>query len=129
MSSRSNIVVLALVQVGLIVAGILGAGVTFRALGGEEATFAFPATTMMLIRYGMALLILPVIWMVAVLNLRLSSRVPEELKSAAFGSGFVVLLALLLLIGHAVVIPWWHVDWIGRRSTVDEVRLDIPLRT
>ncbi|HWG46515.1 MAG TPA: hypothetical protein VN688_27380 [Gemmataceae bacterium] len=89
-----NIVILALIQVGVIVAGVLGAGACHK----WYTTFNLlpPLETRLVSEYGFVALLLPVVW--AAIALR-AVRCEDESANLRWyaGLGGVVLLFLLLV--------------------------------
>jgi hypothetical protein len=101
-----NTVLVALMQVGVIVAGVLAAGVSHK----WWTTFGarvLPPVTIWLMNYGVITLILPLVWSILVLRLRQRPGVSEDVKNLAFFSGILLLIALCGLIGYAVLEPWF----------------------
>jgi hypothetical protein len=97
-----NTVILALTQVGVLVAGVLTAGACQK----WKATFHFPAHrgTELLAEYGFLALVLPLAWAAAALYLLRRSEDPGAAGVTAFSSG-VLLLVLLLGVVYAAVAP------------------------
>jgi hypothetical protein len=104
--TRRNMAIVGLFQVGVIVAGVLAAGVTHKWFTTFNARL--PSSTILLAEYGFLALVLPVVWIaVALLALRREDDPDSEsVRWLAFLSGIVVLLLLLLGIVYAVVSPW-----------------------
>ena len=98
-----NTVILALVQVGVIVAGVLAAGACQKWC----ATLAFPVRrpTALLAEYGFLALALPVAWAAAALYVQRRSEEPGAAAATAFLAGLLLLALLLLGVGHAAVAP------------------------
>ena len=103
-----NAVLVALFQVGVIVFGVLTSGLSQK--WWASLNTPLPATTLFLIHYGVVLLCLPVLWIAVVLRVGLSAWA-DEVKGLAFGSGFILILGLLIFIGYAVLAPWRHHDF------------------
>ncbi len=102
----SNAVMVALLQLGVVLFGIMAAG-----LGGkvaQEGGLAVPAATAFIIRYGLTLLGLPLFWIFMALRLRRNPQVSDSKKGLAFLSGFLLLAGLLIFIFCAAVRPTWH---------------------
>ena len=109
MSTVRNIVLVALMQVGVIVGGVLGAGVSHK--WWTSFGIALPPSTLLLMNYGVIALVMPLIWGVCTLRLRQTPEVPEEIKALVFFSGILLLAFLCLIVGYAVLEPWLNVDW------------------
>ena len=118
-----NAVLIALVQVAIIVTRVLAAGISHKwwATPGIQ----LPQTTLFLINYGVVLLSAPVVWIALALRLRIS-HLPDSVKSIAFLSGFLLILILLVLIGHAVITPWIRNHFEGFDRAPEEARLFLP---
>ncbi|MDB6023993.1 MAG: hypothetical protein JWM68_216 [Verrucomicrobiales bacterium] len=117
-----NAVLVALVQVAIIVLGVLAAGLSYKWWAFQE--LPLPGTTWLLINYGIAFLTLPVLWIGSVMWLRLSAVLSDELKGLTFLSGFILILMLLILIGHAVFAPWMHYNFHGVEVVPEETYLE-----
>lgn len=121
MITIQNIVLLALVQVGLLVTGVLTGGLARRVgryLGGDDfsheaelhglgggADLRMPLWNIALVDWWALWLLVPVLWVtlaVAILN---KPRVPDCLKRWSFGSGFVMLAGWLILIWLGGLLP------------------------
>ena len=110
MFSIKNVVTVALMQVGVIVAGVLGAGASWKWLK-SFSVLPIPMPMAMLMNYGVAGLVIPLIWITLVLQVRHRSDISEDMKSVAFISGIILLIGLVIGIGYAVLSPWFTVDW------------------
>jgi hypothetical protein len=100
-----NTVIVALVQVGVIVAGVLAAGACQRWYTG--ANLDPPAAVDVLADYGFVALVLPVAWVVIALRVRQRSEDPF-IRMFAFGSGIGLALLLALVFGQIVVRSLLH---------------------
>jgi hypothetical protein len=98
-----NTVILALTQVGVIVAGVLTAGACQK---WNATLFHFPARrdTELLAEYGFLALVLPLAWAAALYLLR-QSEDPGAAGVTAFSSGVLLLVLLLLGVVYAAVAP------------------------
>jgi hypothetical protein len=110
MFSIKNVVTVALMQVGVIVAGILGAGASWKWLK-SFSVLPIPMPIAMLMNYGVAGLVIPLIWIMLVLQVRNRPDISEDMKSVAFISGIILLIGLVIGIGYTVLSPWFTVDW------------------
>jgi hypothetical protein len=103
--SHKNIAILGLVQVGVVVAGVLGAGSTYKAW----TTFGIPLTqaTTFATEYGFVVLAVPVVWIAAAMivqhRLAETDDGPEVITAT---SGVFVLLVLLVGAFQAAALPW-----------------------
>ncbi len=104
--TRRNVAILALLQIGVIVFGVLAAGVTLK----YHAEFkVFDADSARLwVNYGWFALPLPIIWVILAAYILAGEEWSDRIKLCAFFSG-VVLLAIL------VVMVWTSIGrhWVG----------------
>jgi len=105
-----NAVLIALMQIGVIVTGVLAAGVCNKWWTSTGA-IGLPLPTLFLINYGVVALSIPMLWIVAVLQLRRRPEVSDDAKDLAFLSGIILLLVFCIFVGYAVLSPWLQVDW------------------
>jgi CDP-diglyceride synthetase len=93
MGTTKNFVLLAVMQVGVVVMGILAAGTTGKVLSSANA---FPSEwTTRFVDFGILLLVLPPLWIWAVMKLHQSPNCSDRRRRLAFLSG-VLLLGMLL---------------------------------
>lgn len=90
-----NAVVIALAQVAIIVAGILGAGATGRILETNPNALMPPALQV-LVSYGAFLLVVPLAWITIALLIRRNPRCGDAIKVLTFVSGPVLALTLAI---------------------------------
>src|SRR5689334_10213544 len=97
-----NTAILALVQIGVIVAGVLGAGACHK----WYTTFGLrtPAATALVCEYGFVALVLPVVWIVVALE-ALRREDAEEFRVAAFCAGILLLVLLVVGVIHTAAQP------------------------
>jgi hypothetical protein len=116
--SSRNAVVLALLQVGVIVIGILGAGASAKVLlaGNHGPT---PWITRVVIDYGVAALALPVVWIGAYVRFARRPEASDSGKALAFATGLVLLAIIAGVVAWGIVQPWTRLDWGLRRP--DEI--------
>lgn len=110
MSSVKNTVLVAIMQVGVIVAGILAAGLVFKAWTHMNAPLPLPAA--ILVNYGVLGFIIPMIWSIVALWLQNRSEISDDLKNVFFWFGVLILLALGFFVLYADVTPWIRIMWI-----------------
>ena len=98
-----NTVILALVQVGVVVLGVLAAGASCK--WSTTFNMRLPSSTILVAEYGFLALVLPLAWVtVALLTMRRGAE-SENAKPLVFYSGILLLLVLLLSVGCAGVRP------------------------
>ena len=103
-----NAVILALVQVGVIVFGVLTAGAAAKWHTTQTFLRVPPATTF-LAEYGFVALALPVAWVTTAVRVKQRDGESERSKLFIFSSGVVLLLVLLLVVVYAAVGPLFRV--------------------
>src|SRR5262245_37216759 len=103
-----NVVLIAVMQVGVVVMGVLAAGVSQRwwAINGTP----IPVVTILVQQYGMLAFTIPLLWTISILRLRLRSEVSDRLKAAVFAAGIAILITLIAIMGYAIIRPWFSVD-------------------
>ncbi len=118
MVSIRNIVVLAVMQVGVIVAGVLGAGICYKVWTTDNLVLPLPVS--MLCHYGVLWLLLPLAWGAGTVILQLRPKIADDVKVLAFLFGVLILIGLALFMIYADVMPWFHVQWgLGNNGTDD----------
>lgn len=105
-----NTVVVALLQVGVIIFGVLGIRSSQDGLGSPA--WFFPT-----VDYGPFALVIPLLWTVIVLGLCQCPGMTVKFQNRAFFSGIIILLMLGLLI--TVLWSGAGQGW-GRRTTVKQ---------
>jgi ABC-type Na+ efflux pump permease subunit len=113
MFTTSNAIKVALIQVGVIVGGILAAGLGYRA--AEEMGGTIPVSTVFLVHFGFWLLALPVAWIAVAVRLRHNAAASDSKKTLTFVVGLALLVVLTLFSLYAAGEPWmggnlWHQD-------------------
>jgi hypothetical protein len=111
MFSTKNAVVVALMQTGVIVGGVLAAGTSGKVWKTMFGPGTVPASLVQLMTLGPLALVIPLVWIVSVLVLRQRAEVSDDAKSLGFGAGVLILVALILSIGAVVLRPWLGVDF------------------
>lgn len=98
-----NSVILALVQIGVIVTGVLGAGVTHQFYA--QTSIRPPDSAYYMVVYGWLTLAVPIAWVTATLWIQ-RSEASEPSKAAIFWSGVLFLLLLLLGVWYGAAKPF-----------------------
>ena len=106
-----NAVLVALMQVGVIVFGVCGAGASRRAWTAMEDKLQIPDSISNVIHYGPLAMVIPLGWALFALWLRERPDVSDDAKSLAFYSGIMVVVLLALIMGVADIKPWLGIDW------------------
>ena len=104
MSSIRNTVVVALMQVGVIVAGVLAAGICHRVWTTRE--WPVPSLVALLYNHGVAGLLIPLAWVTGAAVLQTRSSVSEDVRVLMFWLGVLVLIALIIFAAYADISPW-----------------------
>ena len=104
MSSIRNTVVVALMQVGVIVAAVLAAGLCHRVWTTRE--WAVPMPVALLYNHGVAGLLIPLAWVTGAAVLQTRSSVSEDARVLMFWLGVLVLIALIVFAVYADISPW-----------------------
>lgn len=104
MFTTQNAVRLALMQVGVIVCGILAAGIGYQAM--DELGGTVPVSTVFLVHFGFWLLALPVVWISVAIRFRNNPEISDGLRTATFIAGIGMLLLTGSLALHAGITPW-----------------------
>jgi hypothetical protein len=111
MFSVKNAVRVALMQTGVIVAGVLAAGTSMKVWRTLVGPDTIPAATVQLLSFGPLALAIPLVWIGSVLVLRQRADVSDGVKALSFGSGVIILIALVIGIGIVIFHPWLNVPW------------------
>src|ERR1700742_648627 len=109
MFSVRNIVIVALMQMGVIIAGILAAGLCHKVWLVAGVDLPWPAA--LIYHYGFMGLFIPTGWSVATLFILYRPEVMDEVKGAAFWQGVLTLVLLVIFVVYADVSPWLHRTW------------------
>jgi hypothetical protein len=105
MASIRNTVIVALMQVGVIMAGILAAGICHKIWSGNN--WAMPGPAAVLYTYGLAGFFIPICWGSGAVVLQLRANVSDDIKALAFWLGVLVVILLAIFIIYADVTPWF----------------------
>ncbi len=109
MFSIGNILIVALMQVGVIVAGVLASGLCHKIR--TNSGIAMPHAAALLYDYGVLSFSIPIVWTTIALIVLRRPQMADEVKSAAFWLGVLLLLLLLGFVWHADVSPWFHGEY------------------
>jgi hypothetical protein len=106
MFSIKNATILALLQVGIIVMGVLASGLWHKASITNNLTM--PAAAAWLYQCGVFALAIPPVWITVALLIRRRPDFSDELKELVFWSGVLLFIGLVGFVIYADVIPCFH---------------------
>ena len=109
MSTAKNAVFVAILQVGVLVAGILVSGLWSPLLGREGA--AHPPAAVLLSDYGLIGLGVPLAWILAFLLFERRPDTSRLLKDGLFWLGLLILVGAVVLVSKASWLPLLNMDW------------------
>jgi len=104
-----NAVLVAVMQVGVIVAGVLASGFWFKFSTSSNMQMPFQAS--LLFNYGIAGFVIPFSWLIFALLLRARPGLSDEIKGLAFGFGVLILIGLAFFVLYADVSPCFRIMW------------------
>jgi hypothetical protein len=104
-----NTVRVAIMQVGVLVAGILASGLGHRLSVVNGILLPWPAV--LLYQYGVLGLAIPLGWTAAALVLRRRPEISDGVKALVLLSGILLVVALAAFVLYADVTPWLHGTW------------------
>ena len=104
-----NATLVAVMQVGVIVAGVLASGLWHKA--STSNGLIIPNPVAFLYSYGIDGFVIPLAWISFALLLRSRPEVSDEIKSLAFWLGVLVLIALVVFVIYANVSPFFRIMW------------------
>jgi hypothetical protein len=104
MGSIRNTVVVAIMQVGVIVAGVLAAGLCLRVWISRD--WPSPPLVALLYNYGIVGLLIPLAWAAGAVALQTRAGVSEDVRVLMFWLGVLVLIALAAFVAYADLSPW-----------------------
>lgn len=104
MFTTSNAVLVALIQIGVIVIGILAAGVSNKIW--TDTGVPVTSAALLLLEYGVALLLIPVVWICSVMAVHQRNSISEETRNLTFWSGTVFIVSLAVFELYAIFSPW-----------------------
>ena len=109
MFSIKNAVYVAIMQVGIIVIGVLAAGLCYKAQA--DMGVRFPAAYMLLLNHTVMFLAIPLVWITVVLWIRSRPETSDDVKNLAFWSGVLLIISLVIFVFYADVTPWFNILW------------------
>jgi hypothetical protein len=104
-----NTTLVAVMQIGVIVVGVLASGLWHRFSTVNNMAMPFPAG--LLYSYGMIGFVIPFAWLTCALLLRRSPVISDDMKGLAFGFGIIVLVGLVVFVLYANVSPVFGIMW------------------
>lgn len=93
--TTTNAILVALLQVGVVCAAVLSAGLGRNLL--DKASLPSSTPTLLLYHYGFWLLTLPLLWIAGAMWFKRNPKRSDSAKGAVFLLGLAVLLALFVL--------------------------------
>lgn len=109
MASIRNTVILALMQIGVIIAGVLAAGLCHKVWAGNEVLL--PVPTIILYDYGILWFAIPIAWFMVALVPHGWPAISDDVRSLAFFLGILVLMALIVFVLDADITPWLRMEY------------------
>lgn len=100
-----NLILLALAQLGVIVAAVLGASVVHKWYSTLSTVLVQPWSSHALMAYGWLGLLLPVVWLALTLHVFKSDRATERDRICAVLAGLLLLALCLGAAWHGAVSP------------------------
>jgi hypothetical protein len=104
-----NATLVAVMQVGVIVAGVLASGLWHKF--ATSSGMAMPNPAGLLYSYGMVGFIIPLAWLTVAILIRRSRIISDDLKSLTFWFGVLVLISLTVFMIYADVSPCFRIMW------------------
>ncbi|HUA66270.1 MAG TPA: hypothetical protein VME24_10505 [Alphaproteobacteria bacterium] len=104
MGSIRNTVVVAILQVGVVVAAVLAAGICHRVW--MSGNLPVPRLIALLCHFGFAGLLIPLVWITGAAMLHTRPGVSDDARALMFWLGVLVLVALTIFALYADVSPW-----------------------
>jgi len=117
MASIRNIVVVAIMQVGVIVAGVLAAGICHKFFTGDN--LPIPAPALLLYAHGFIGFIIPLAWSIVTVILFLRPDVSDDVRTLMFWAGVLVLVVMAAFCLYADLSPWFRIGWIVNGNADD----------
>ena len=107
MMTVRNVMVIAMAQVAVIVAGVLAAAVASKVM--TTASIEVPGETSAFATFGIALLLLPLVWAAVLLSFVRSPNASERNAGIVFVFGIVLLAGLLWAAWSIAISPFLKV--------------------
>lgn len=104
MASIRNTVIVAILQVGVVVAGVLAAGICHRVWVSRD--WPPPPLIALLYYHGVAGMLIPLAWITGAAMLHTRSGVSDDVRTLMFWVGVLVLVVLTAFALYADVSPW-----------------------
>jgi hypothetical protein len=104
-----NATLVALMQVGVIVAGVLASGLWHKF--AESDNVVIPNLVGWIYSYGTVGFFIPLAWITFAMLVRRSRKISDELKSLTFWLGVAVLVSLAIFMIYANVSPFFRITW------------------
>ncbi len=103
-----NATLVAVMQVGVIVAGVLASGLWHKFMTDSRMEMPFPASC--IYPYGTIGFAIPFMWIICALLLRRRDNVSDGIKSLAFWFGVLILVTLAIFMIYANVSPCFQIS-------------------
>lgn len=110
MASIRNIVVVAIMQVGVIVAGVLAAGICHKVFTADNLPVPLPA--LLLYAHGFMGFLIPMAWSIVTVMLFLRPNVSDDVRTLMFWLGVLVLVVMVIFCLYADISPWFRIGWV-----------------
>jgi hypothetical protein len=104
-----NATLVAVMQVGVIVAGVLASGLWHKFTTESRMDMPFPASLIYL--YGTIGFAIPLVWITCALLLLSRDKTSDEIKRLGFLVGVLILVALVIFMAYANVSPCFRIMW------------------
>ena len=104
-----NATLVAVMQVGVIVAGVLASGLWHKF--ATASGMAMPNPAGFVHSYGMVGFFIPLAWLAFAMLVRRSPDISDGLKELTFWLGVAVLISLTIFMIYANVSPWFRILW------------------
>jgi hypothetical protein len=109
MFSIKNAAYVAIMQLGVIVAGVLAAGLWWKV--PNETTLLLPIQTAMLANHTLIFLSIPLVWIIFTMLVASRPEVSDDVKNLAFWSGVLLLIGLVIFVIYADTAPLFRGIW------------------
>ena len=104
-----NATLVAIMQVGVIVAGVLASGLWHKVSTSDGLFIPYPVV--FLYSYGTYGFAIPLVWISFAMLLHNRQEVSDDIKSLVFWLGVFVLIALGVFVVYANVSPCFRIMW------------------